>query len=138
MNYMGGMMTTWNKFCFTGGLLEASVTLPGTDDVECVLFDEAAASFDVFAHEGREDFLGSGNVFELDLEQHIATPEELSQSPFPVYVGKQVLGDLVLVPKRSCHQVVNSGGITVKMSWSRMTVNGLVTAFHHELPIYRR
>lgn len=75
---------------------------------------------------------------ELDLETHIATPEQLSCSPFPIYVGKQVLGDLVLVPKRCCHQVINSGGITVKMSWSRMTVDGLITAFHHELPIYRR
>jgi len=29
LNYQGGMMTTWNKFCFTGGLLLASVNLPG-------------------------------------------------------------------------------------------------------------
>jgi len=26
-------MTTWNKFCFTGGLVEASVTLPGANNV---------------------------------------------------------------------------------------------------------
>jgi hypothetical protein len=26
-------MTTWNKFCFTGGLIEASVVLPGTHNV---------------------------------------------------------------------------------------------------------
>ncbi len=31
--WQGGMMATWNKFCFTGGLLEASVTLPGANDV---------------------------------------------------------------------------------------------------------
>ncbi|KIM32090.1 glycoside hydrolase family 16 protein [Serendipita vermifera MAFF 305830] len=30
LQYMGGMMTTWNKFCFTGGYIEASVQLPGT------------------------------------------------------------------------------------------------------------
>ncbi|KAL5498539.1 hypothetical protein ACEPAH_1893 [Sanghuangporus vaninii] len=29
LNYEGGMMSTWNKFCFTGGLLEAGVVLPG-------------------------------------------------------------------------------------------------------------
>ncbi|KAL5519142.1 hypothetical protein ACEPAH_825 [Sanghuangporus vaninii] len=29
LNYEGGMMSSWNKFCFTGGLLEASVVLPG-------------------------------------------------------------------------------------------------------------
>ncbi|KAI0271415.1 beta-glucan synthesis-associated [Gloeopeniophorella convolvens] len=33
LNYQGGMVTTWNKFCFTGGLLEASVTLPGINNV---------------------------------------------------------------------------------------------------------
>jgi beta-glucanase (GH16 family) len=27
------MMTSWNKFCFTGGLIEASVMLPGANNV---------------------------------------------------------------------------------------------------------
>lgn len=29
LNFQGGMLSTWNKFCFTGGLVLASVTLPG-------------------------------------------------------------------------------------------------------------
>ncbi|KAI0068292.1 beta-glucan synthesis-associated [Artomyces pyxidatus] len=33
LDYQGGMVQTWNKFCFTGGLLEASVTLPGVDNI---------------------------------------------------------------------------------------------------------
>ncbi|KAG6821346.1 hypothetical protein H0H93_014143 [Arthromyces matolae] len=33
LEYESGMMTTWNKFCFTGGLIEASVTLPGANNV---------------------------------------------------------------------------------------------------------
>ncbi|KAL9715895.1 hypothetical protein Ac2012v2_000338 [Leucoagaricus gongylophorus] len=33
LNFQGGMMTTWNKFCFTGGIFEASVQLPGTDNI---------------------------------------------------------------------------------------------------------
>ncbi|KAI0737555.1 glycoside hydrolase family 16 protein [Daedaleopsis nitida] len=33
LDYMGGMMSTWNKFCFTGGLVEASVMLPGTTNI---------------------------------------------------------------------------------------------------------
>ncbi|KAF4620325.1 hypothetical protein D9613_000685 [Agrocybe pediades] len=33
LNYEGGMMTTWNKFCFTGGYLEASVQLPGANNI---------------------------------------------------------------------------------------------------------
>lgn len=33
LNYRGGMMTSWNKFCFTGGILEASVVLPGANNI---------------------------------------------------------------------------------------------------------
>lgn len=32
-NFRSGMMSSWNKFCFTGGRLEASVVLPGANDV---------------------------------------------------------------------------------------------------------
>lgn len=32
-NYTGGMMTTWNKFCFTGGIVEASIVLPGANNI---------------------------------------------------------------------------------------------------------
>lgn len=75
---------------------------------------------------------------ELDWEGHVVTVDEFAAAPFSVYVAEQKLGDLVLVPPRSCHQVVNHGGLTVKTSWSRMTLRGLQTAIHHELPIYRR
>ncbi|KAK7062618.1 hypothetical protein VNI00_000106 [Paramarasmius palmivorus] len=33
LNYQGGMMSTWNKFCYTGGLVVAKVILPGMSDV---------------------------------------------------------------------------------------------------------
>lgn len=33
LNYMGGMLTSWNKFCFTGGIIEAAVQLPGANNV---------------------------------------------------------------------------------------------------------
>ncbi|PPQ64906.1 hypothetical protein CVT24_008246 [Panaeolus cyanescens] len=33
MDYRSGMIQSWNKFCFTGGLLEASVMLPGSNSV---------------------------------------------------------------------------------------------------------
>lgn len=75
---------------------------------------------------------------ELDHEMHVITLEELARAPFKVYIHEQKLGDLVLVPPRSCHQVINHGGMTIKMSWSRMTQRGLTAAYFHELPIYRR
>ena len=32
LNYRSGMVQSWNKTCFTGGLLEASISLPGRGD----------------------------------------------------------------------------------------------------------
>lgn len=75
---------------------------------------------------------------ELDHEACVLSVSELVKAPFNVYVVEQKLGDLILVPPRSCHQVINSGGMTVKMSWSRMTLPGLTAALHYELPLYRR
>ncbi|KAI0780970.1 hypothetical protein BD413DRAFT_463733, partial [Trametes elegans] len=75
---------------------------------------------------------------ELDWETHVTTVEELGRAPFKVYIAEQKVGDLVLVPPRSCHQVVNHGGLAMKTSWSRMTLDNLTTAIRYELPIYRR
>ncbi|EJD00931.1 beta-glucan synthesis-associated [Fomitiporia mediterranea MF3/22] len=33
LNYQSGHMTSWNKFCFTGGYIEVNVSLPGLTDV---------------------------------------------------------------------------------------------------------
>ncbi|KAG9044314.1 hypothetical protein FS837_008365 [Tulasnella sp. UAMH 9824] len=34
LNYEGGLISSWNKFCFTGGILEVNAVLPGASDVE--------------------------------------------------------------------------------------------------------
>lgn len=34
LNYQGGMITSWNKFCFTGGYVEARVQLPGVSNIQ--------------------------------------------------------------------------------------------------------
>jgi len=75
---------------------------------------------------------------ELDHEIYLISVEELARAPFFVYIAEQKLGDMVLVPPQSCHQVVNSGGLTIKMSWSRMTISGLTAAIQEELPVCRR
>ena len=38
LQYQSGQMTSWNKFCFTGGYIEVNVSLPGLSDVRYVLF----------------------------------------------------------------------------------------------------
>ncbi|KAF5393324.1 hypothetical protein D9757_000583 [Collybiopsis confluens] len=33
LNYQGGLISTWNKFCFTGGYVETSLVIPGANNV---------------------------------------------------------------------------------------------------------
>ncbi|KZP16772.1 glycoside hydrolase family 16 protein [Athelia psychrophila] len=33
LDYQGGMMSSWNKFCFTGGQVETAVSLPGAPNI---------------------------------------------------------------------------------------------------------
>ncbi|TEB35725.1 glucosidase [Coprinellus micaceus] len=33
LHYQGGLVSSWNKFCFTGGYIEAAVKLPGVNNV---------------------------------------------------------------------------------------------------------
>ena len=33
LNFQGGMLSTWNKFCFTGGMIETAVVLPGINNI---------------------------------------------------------------------------------------------------------
>ncbi|KAJ6598824.1 glycoside hydrolase family 16 protein [Mycena vulgaris] len=34
LDYQGGLVSSWNKFCFTGGLVVTSVSLPGINNVQ--------------------------------------------------------------------------------------------------------
>ena len=34
LSFSGGMLSSWNKFCFTGGLIVANVSLPGANNVQ--------------------------------------------------------------------------------------------------------
>lgn len=43
----------------------------------------------------------------LEYESYFATIEDLGQAKFPIYVVEQKIGDLVMVPSLSYHQVVN-------------------------------
>jgi hypothetical protein len=108
----------------------------------CYTSDDSTSSFwfmtASLAAANVHDFFHSELKQELDHENHVLSIEELAAAPFDVYVVEQRLGDLVFVPPRSCHQVMNHGRLTAKMSWSRMTVKGLVDALNYELPIYRR
>ncbi|RKO87560.1 hypothetical protein BDK51DRAFT_9852, partial [Blyttiomyces helicus] len=74
-----------------------------------------------------------GSVFS---ENFLCPVEVLKKSPVPVYVIEQKLGDFVIVPPLSVHQVVNKGGFNTKVSWNRMTEDSLRRCVDF-LPTYR-
>ncbi|KAF9961383.1 hypothetical protein BGZ72_003865 [Mortierella alpina] len=73
----------------------------------------------------------------LEYESYFATVDEMAKADFPIYVVEQRIGDFVMVPSQSYHQVVNLGKATIKVSWNRLTANCLKAAITHVLPRYR-
>ncbi|KAF9292136.1 hypothetical protein BGZ68_010391 [Mortierella alpina] len=73
----------------------------------------------------------------LEYESYFATVDEMAKADFPIYVVEQKIGDFVMVPSQSYHQVVNLGKATIKVSWNRLTANCLKAAITHVLPRYR-
>ncbi|SNX84283.1 uncharacterized protein MEPE_02991 [Melanopsichium pennsylvanicum] len=65
-------------------------------------------------------------------------PNELADAPFPFYCYQQKLGNLVLIPPRALHMILNTGGRTMKVAWSRLTVESLASALFADLPLYQR
>ncbi|CBQ72951.1 related to c-module-binding factor [Sporisorium reilianum SRZ2] len=71
-------------------------------------------------------------------EGYAPHPNELRDAPFPISCWKQRVGDLVLIPPRASHMVVNTGGRTLKAAWSRLTIDTLTSALINDLPLYQR
>lgn len=84
------------------------------------------------------EFFSNIHKTELDWESTFLQPKQLVKFRGPIFVCEQKLGDLVLAPPKSCHQVINKGGLTVKTSWSRMTNSSVKQAVREECLIYRR
>ncbi|KAK9325196.1 hypothetical protein V1517DRAFT_203012 [Lipomyces orientalis] len=73
----------------------------------------------------------------IDLESYFLALDELREAPFTVYVAEQRRGDMVLVPSLAMHQVWNRGDYSIKLAWSRITVDTLQLALEECLPQYR-
>ncbi|KAJ3284727.1 hypothetical protein HK104_009808 [Borealophlyctis nickersoniae] len=75
---------------------------------------------------------------DLDTDDYFMGVEDLANAPFKVYVIEQRVGDFVIVPSETAHQVVNKGGYTVKLAWNRHTPQSLKNCYYEVLPILRR
>ncbi|GJJ75687.1 hypothetical protein EMPS_08045 [Entomortierella parvispora] len=73
----------------------------------------------------------------IDYEGYFATVDHMKLADFPIYVVEQKIGDFVMVPSMSYHQVVNLGKATIKISWNRQTADCLKSAINFVLPRYK-
>ncbi|KAF9581848.1 hypothetical protein BGW38_000979, partial [Lunasporangiospora selenospora] len=73
----------------------------------------------------------------LEYEGYFASVEELACADFPIYVIEQKIGDFVLVPSQSYHQVFNLGRASIKIAWNRLTSQSLKASVDYVLPRYR-
>ncbi|CDS01203.1 hypothetical protein [Sporisorium scitamineum] len=71
-------------------------------------------------------------------EGYAPHPNELRDAPFTISCWKQRVGDLVLIPPRASHMVINAGGRTLKAAWPRFTIDTLSSAMFNDLPLYQR
>ncbi|KAJ1650318.1 hypothetical protein IWQ61_008849 [Dispira simplex] len=102
---------------------------------------DACALWFVIPSEYRKDVVEfwSTQVKEnFDMETTFAPIDIFRQAKFPIHVIQQRPGDFVILPSDCPHQVVNQGtGISIKVSWNRLTVPTLIHAVNNTLPLYR-
>ncbi|KAF9642261.1 hypothetical protein BDM02DRAFT_3273532 [Thelephora ganbajun] len=72
-----------------------------------------------------------------DLLPTFLTISELSSCPFPIYMHRQSVGDLLILPS-SCYGQNLREGEGCSISWSRITLHSLELSIYCGLPMYRR
>ncbi|KAK2798484.1 hypothetical protein FQN51_007638 [Onygenales sp. PD_10] len=106
-------------------LVEASdrpVLCFGTDFESQVKYDAFMASRGASPH---VDWLNLG-------------PEELHSADFPLYVHEQKVGDLVVFPPATAHQVWNLGSVSTKMVWNILHPLSLEAGLNYVQPPFNR
>ena len=65
-------------------------------------------------------------------------PDELSQADFPLYVYDQKVGDLVVFPPATAHQVWNPSTLSAKLVWNILHPLSLEVGFQYVQPPFNR
>ncbi|RIB19394.1 hypothetical protein C2G38_1268315 [Gigaspora rosea] len=74
----------------------------------------------------------------VDLENYYVPIDILEKADFTVYHTKQQVGDFVMVPSECCHEVINAGSCTIKVSWNRITPYSAYLGVTGAVPSYQR
>ena len=66
------------------------------------------------------------------------SPDELMQADFPIYVCEQEVGDVVVFPPATAHQVWNMGTLSTKMVWNILHPLSLEAGLNYVQPPFNR
>jgi JmjC domain, hydroxylase/Zinc finger, ZZ type len=77
-----------------------------------------------------------GNVAEIDWSNTF--PEELAECDFPIYICEQRVGDLVVFPPATAHQVWNRGRLSTKLVWNILHPLSVDVGLRYVQPSYNR
>ncbi|CAG8728812.1 17704_t:CDS:10, partial [Dentiscutata erythropus] len=75
---------------------------------------------------------------DVDLENYYVPIDILEKANFTVYHTKQQVGDFVMVPSECCHEVINAGSCTIKVSWNRITPYSAYLGVTGAVPSYQK
>ncbi|PWW78663.1 hypothetical protein C7212DRAFT_166568, partial [Tuber magnatum] len=70
---------------------------------------------------------------DLELENYFASIEDWKKAPVDVWIVEQKVGDFLIIPPASPHQVWNQGDLTIKAAWNRCTPESLKVCLSGEL-----
>jgi len=72
------------------------------------------------------------------LDWHNLSTEEMLQADFPLYVYDQKVGDLVVLPPATAHQIWNPSVLSTKLVWNILHPLSLEVGIHHVQPPFNR
>ncbi|KAK5082820.1 hypothetical protein LTR05_006701 [Lithohypha guttulata] len=91
-----------------------------------------------FESQQKYDAFMSSKGVSPHLDWHNLTTQEMLQADFPLYVYDQEVGDLVILPPATAHQIWNPSILSTKLVWNILHPLSLEVGIQHVQPPFNR
>lgn len=91
-----------------------------------------------FESQQRYDAFMSSRGISPHLDWHNLNTEEMQEADFPLYVYDQQVGDLVILPPATAHQIWNPSVLSTKLVWNILHPLSLEVGIQHVQPPFNR
>ncbi|KAK5948195.1 hypothetical protein OHC33_010743 [Knufia fluminis] len=91
-----------------------------------------------FESQQKYDAFMSSKGVSPHLDWHNLSTEEMLQADFPLYVYDQKVGDLVILPPATAHQIWNPSVLSTKLVWNILHPLSLEVGIQHVQPPFNR